>query len=202
MRRHERTDGEWRLDEPLLPRQSRGGRWNGHRTTLGGMLWVLRTGAPWRDLPERFGRWQSVDDRFNRWRRDGTFDRIAKALRIRLDRQGKIDWDPRCIDAVIPQRSNEATRWSATATSASTDAPAGAGSPWSAASGGSRSAVSSGPASTSWRTASRRWCGWRSSSGTCSFSIRQIEPSHSTRGCAPSARRNTASLCSSTPRQP
>jgi transposase len=60
MRRHELTDGEWRLVEPLLPRQARGGRWNDHRTTLSGMLWVLRTGAPWRDLPERFGRWQSA----------------------------------------------------------------------------------------------------------------------------------------------
>ena len=108
MRRHERTDGEWRLDEPLLPRQSRGGRWNGHRTTLGGMLWVLRTGAPWRDLPERFGRWQSVYDRCNRWRRDGTFDRIAKALRIRLDRQGKIDWDLWCIDGTSVRAARSA----------------------------------------------------------------------------------------------
>jgi transposase len=98
MRRHELTEGEWRLVEPLLPRQARGGGWNDHRTTLSGMLWVLRTGTPWRDLPERFGRWQSVYDRFNRWRRDGTFDRIAKALRFRLDRQGKIDWDLWCID--------------------------------------------------------------------------------------------------------
>ena len=86
MRRHELTDGEWRLVEPLLPRQARGGRCNNHRTTLSGMLWVLRTGAPWRDLPERFGRWQSVYGRFSRWRRGGTFDRIASAPRIRLDR--------------------------------------------------------------------------------------------------------------------
>jgi transposase len=108
MRRHELTDGEWRLVEPLLPRQARGGRWNDHRTTLSGMLWVLRTGAPWRDLPERFGRWQSVYDRFNKWRRDGTFDRIAKALRIRLDRQGKIDWDLWCIDGTSVRAARSA----------------------------------------------------------------------------------------------
>jgi transposase len=72
------------------------------------MLWVLWTGAPWRDLPERFGRWQSVYDRFNRWRRDGTFDRIAKALRIRLDRQGKIDWDLWCIDGTSVRAARSA----------------------------------------------------------------------------------------------
>jgi transposase len=98
MRRHQLTDGEWRLVEPLLPRQARSGRWNDHRTTLSGMLWGVRTGAPCRDLPEPFGRCQSVYGRFNRWRRDGTPDRIAKARRIRLDRQGKIDRDPWCID--------------------------------------------------------------------------------------------------------
>ena len=52
------SDEQRKLVEPLLPKQSRGGRWNDHRTTLDGMLWILRTGAPWRDLPERFGAWQ------------------------------------------------------------------------------------------------------------------------------------------------
>ena len=79
------SDAQWRLIGPLLPKQRRGGKWNDHRLTLDGILWVLRTGAPWRDLPERYGKWQSVYDRFNRYRKDGTFDRVLKALRIRLD---------------------------------------------------------------------------------------------------------------------
>ena len=63
----------------------RGGRWNDHRTTLDAMLWVLRCGPPWRDMPDRYGRWQSVYSRFRRWSRDGTlgiesFARCAPAL--------------------------------------------------------------------------------------------------------------------------
>ena len=46
MRRDELTDAQWKLIEPLLPKQSRGGRWDEHRTTLNGMLWVLRYGTP------------------------------------------------------------------------------------------------------------------------------------------------------------
>ena len=108
MRRHEMSDEQWKLVEPLLPRQSRGGRWNDHRTTLDGMRWILRTGAPWRDLPERFGAWQCVYDRFSRWSSDGTFERVTKALRIRLDRQGKIDWDLWCIDGTNVRASRSA----------------------------------------------------------------------------------------------
>jgi transposase len=98
MARYELTDDEWDLLKGLFPAQKRGGRWNDHRVTLNGMLWILRSGAPWRDLPERYGKWKSVYHRFNRWRSDGMFDRILKALRIRLDKQGKIDWDLWLVD--------------------------------------------------------------------------------------------------------
>jgi transposase len=98
MARYELTDEQWDLIKALFPSQKRGGRWNDHRITLNGMLWILRSGAPWRDLPERYGKWKSVYDRFNRWRREGFFDRILKALRIRLNKEGKIDWDLWLVD--------------------------------------------------------------------------------------------------------
>jgi transposase len=98
MARYELEDRQWDLIKGLMPRQTRGGKWNDHRTTLNGMLWVLRSGAPWRDLPERYGKWSSVHDRFCRWRSDGTLDRILTALRVRLDKQGKIDWDLWLVD--------------------------------------------------------------------------------------------------------
>ncbi len=68
------SDEQWRLIQGLLPTQGRGGKWNGHRATFDGIMWILRTGAPWRDLPERYGKWASVYHRVNRWRKDGTFD--------------------------------------------------------------------------------------------------------------------------------
>jgi transposase len=61
-------------------------------------LWITRTGAPWRDLPERFGKWKTAYHWFNKWGRDGTWDRVLEALQIRLDREGRIDWDLWCID--------------------------------------------------------------------------------------------------------
>src|SRR5437016_11895648 len=98
MGRGDTSDAQWRLIGPLLPKQKRGGKWKDHRLMFDGILWVLRTGAPWRDLPERYGPWGSVYHRFNRWKKDGTLDRILKALRIRLDKQGYIDWDLWCVD--------------------------------------------------------------------------------------------------------
>jgi transposase len=98
MARYELEDHHWDLIKGLMPRQRRGGKWNDHRTTLNGMLWVLRSGAPWRDMPERYGKWKSVHDRLCRWRGNGTLDRILTALRVRLDKQGKIDWDLWLVD--------------------------------------------------------------------------------------------------------
>jgi len=58
----------------------------------------LVTGAPWRDLPERFGPWQTVYHHFSNWRKDGIFARIIEVLQIKLDQQGLIDWDLWCVD--------------------------------------------------------------------------------------------------------
>jgi transposase len=54
------TDRAWEQIEPLLPKEGgkRGGQWRDHRTVINGILWKLRTGSPWRDLPERYGPWQ------------------------------------------------------------------------------------------------------------------------------------------------
>jgi transposase len=82
----------------LLPKQGRGGRWNDHRTTLNGMFWVLNSGAPWRDLPERYGQWQSIYDRYRRWTREGLFDRILHRLHVHLDAEGRIDWSVFDVD--------------------------------------------------------------------------------------------------------
>jgi transposase len=99
MMRHELTPEQWSLIEPLLSPVARTGRPpKDRRLMLNGILWILRTGAPWRDVPERFGPWRTVYGYFQQWRSDGTFDRLLEALQIRLDRQGKIDWDLWCID--------------------------------------------------------------------------------------------------------
>ncbi len=97
-RRYEMTDEAWDRIEPLLPKQGRGGRWNDHRTTLNGMFWVLNSGAPWRDMPERYGRWQSIYDRYRRWTREGLFDRMLHRLHVQLDDDGFIDWSVFDVD--------------------------------------------------------------------------------------------------------
>jgi transposase len=66
--RGELTDTAWSSIEALPPRSgARGGQWRDHRTVINGILWKLRTGAPWRDLPERYGPWQTCADRLYRW---------------------------------------------------------------------------------------------------------------------------------------
>ena len=97
-RRYELTDQQWTLIKPMMPGPKPGGRWNDHRTTLDGMMWVLKSASPWRDMPERYGSWKSVYDRFRRWSVDGTIDKILDRLRYKLDAEGFIDWDVWCVD--------------------------------------------------------------------------------------------------------
>ncbi len=75
--RGEVTDGAWAILKPLLPENGgRGQQWRDHRQVVNGILWKLRTGAPWRDLPECYGPWRPAYARFVRWQRDGTWDRL------------------------------------------------------------------------------------------------------------------------------
>ena len=100
MKRHELTDEQWELVEPLIPRRSaRTGRPpKDRRQMLNGIFWILGTGAPWRDLPERFGPWQNVHRYFSHWRREGVFARVIEALQVKLDQRGLIDWELWCVD--------------------------------------------------------------------------------------------------------
>ncbi len=106
-RRHEITDAGWAEVEALMPRAAArgGGRWRGHRQVFNGMLWKLVTGAPWRDVPGRYGPWQTVYDRFVRWRRDGTFDRLLDRLRLRLDEEDRLDLGTWCIGGTAVRAS-------------------------------------------------------------------------------------------------
>jgi transposase len=110
MRRYELTDAEYELVRELLPAAGpRGGRpWRAHRQVLDGLMWVLHTGAQWRELPERYGPWKTAYGRLRRWRRDGTFDRVLARLHVRLDRAGRIDWDLFGIDGTSVRASRSA----------------------------------------------------------------------------------------------
>jgi transposase len=65
------------------------------------ILWVLRTGAPWRDLPERFGPWSTAWSRFRRWTAAGVWQRVLGALRHRPDREGRLDWHTHYVDGTV-----------------------------------------------------------------------------------------------------
>jgi transposase len=110
MKRHELTDEQWASVEPHLPLSTaRTGRpASDRRTQLNGIFWILSTGAPWRDLPERFGPWQTVYDHFRNWRKSGVFAAIIEALQVKLDKNGYIDWELWCVDGSVVRAARAA----------------------------------------------------------------------------------------------
>ena len=85
LRRYELTDQEWNRIKDLLPPEKSGKRGRpskDNRMILNAMLWIARSGAPWRDLPERYGPWETVYSRFRTWINDGILDNIFRVLSL------------------------------------------------------------------------------------------------------------------------
>jgi len=80
MARYDLSDAEWVVIEPLLPRKSRGVKRVDDRRVLNGIFWRLRSGAPWADIPERYGPYTTCYNRFVRWRAAGIWDRLLQAV--------------------------------------------------------------------------------------------------------------------------
>jgi transposase len=111
------TDEQWALLEPLVPQQQRrrytGGRgrpWRKACEVLNGVLWVLRTGAPWRELPKRYPPYQTCHRRFQGWVRDGTLRRVLAALAEELRQRGGFDLSECFVDGTFLFASRLAVR--------------------------------------------------------------------------------------------
>ena len=89
MRRHEIPDEKWNRIKHLLPGQEGdpGVTAKDNRLFINAVLWIVKTGAPWRDLPERFGNWNSVWRRFHRWAAKGVWERVYRELQ-----DGNVQW--------------------------------------------------------------------------------------------------------------
>src|SRR6476469_7839351 len=100
MKRHEVSDQQWELLAPFFPPRprKRGGQWKDDRTMLNGIFWRLNTGAPWRDVPDRYGKWKTIHDRFSQMRQRGLLDHLLARLQLRLTEAGLIDPAVFCID--------------------------------------------------------------------------------------------------------
>lgn len=104
MNRHTLTDAQWERLAPLLPAErskKRGRPYHSHRMILNGILWILATGAPWRDLPERYGPWSTVANRFYAWQHSGLWKQLLTALQQAANECGAIDWSLHFVDGTV-----------------------------------------------------------------------------------------------------
>jgi transposase len=107
MHRGDLTDTQYARLEPLLPprrpaKGSKGGRpRNDDRPIINGIRWILRTGAPWPDLPARYGPPSPVSTRLYRWKKAGIWDRSLAAVQAAADALGDLDWATHHGDATV-----------------------------------------------------------------------------------------------------
>ncbi len=109
------TDEQWFIIQPLIPDLPRrpdgkGRSWKDSREVMNGILWILRTGAPWHDMPERYPPYQTCHRRFQQWVRTGVFEQILQALATDLHDRGGIDLSECYIDGTFIVAKKGGTR--------------------------------------------------------------------------------------------
>jgi transposase len=109
MNTDELTDAQWGLISPLLPERRGPGRPRADdRQTLNGILWVLRTGARWKDLPRGYGSPSRCHRRLQDWQKEGVWECIWMAFVSALDDGGKLDWSQAFLDGTfVPAKRGE-----------------------------------------------------------------------------------------------
>ena len=100
------TDEQWKVVETILPEDpvrddGRGRPWSDRRKVLNGILWILRTGAPWQDLPPRYGPYQTAHRRFQNWVRSGVIEQLLLALAQHLKEAGGLDLKECFVDGTF-----------------------------------------------------------------------------------------------------
>jgi transposase len=96
------TDEQWDSIADLFPPPAHTGRPRiDPRRVLDGILWILRTGAPWRDLPEEFGSWKTAWRKFDEWNAKGTLNEILERLQAKFAAEGAFDQELWCIDGTV-----------------------------------------------------------------------------------------------------
>ena len=141
MTRYDLTDEQWSLIEALLPpeRPKVGRPARSHRDIINAILWIARTGAPWRDLPQSYGPWQTAYSRLRRWSAKGIWQRVFEALVAEAERRQDLDWNLHHIDSTVIRAHQHAAgaqkRGTRTPRTGSNSAVVGADSPPSSTSG-------------------------------------------------------------------
>ncbi len=110
------TDEQWAVLQPIIPvpprrPDGRGRPWRDARAVLNGILWILRTGAQWQDLPERYPPYQTCHRRFQSWVRSGVLEHILQALATDLRERGELDLSECFIDGTFVVAKKGGSAW-------------------------------------------------------------------------------------------